>query len=48
MEILGDGQAIEIMQDSMNTILDPNLPKVFLMNLDLWIAETQIPKDQMR
>lgn len=48
METLGEGQAIEIMQDSMNTLLDPNSPNDFLMNLDLWIVGTQIPKDQMR
>ena len=48
METLGEGQAIAIMQDSMNTIRDPNSPNDFLMNLDLWIVGTQIPKDQMR
>ena len=46
METLGEGQAIEIMQDSMNTIRDPNSPNDFLMNLDLRIVGTQMPKDR--
>ena len=48
MEILAEGQAIEIMQDCMNTVLGPNLQHVFRMNNDLSIAGTQIPKDKIR
>lgn len=39
LEILGDGQAIEIIQDSMNTILDPNVSSKF----PTWPFEQTLP-----